>query len=106
MPKKFHVEITPTAERDIEEIYTFIAEDNIKAAEKFVSELERQAKTLEAFPERGPVIPENELLGTRYRHLIYGNYRTLFRISGQTVYVLRVLHGARLFDLSLFEEIN
>jgi toxin ParE1/3/4 len=44
------------------------------------------------------------MLGTRYRHLIYGNYRTVFRVTGKTVYVLRVVHGARLLDTSMFED--
>jgi hypothetical protein len=43
-----------------------------------------------------PLIPENEILGTRYRHLLYGSYRIVFRLAGRTVYVLRMTHGARL----------
>ena len=56
------------------------------------------------FPERCPLIPENEILGTRYRHLLYGNYRTVFRIERKTVYLIRVIHGARLLDGSMFED--
>ena len=66
-------------------------------------ELEKQIDTLEHFPEICPLIPENELLGTKYRHLLYGSYRTIFRISEDSVYGLRVIHGARLLDTSFFE---
>jgi toxin ParE1/3/4 len=52
------------------------------------------------------LIPENEILGTRYRHMIYGDYRTVFRVAKRTVYVLRVIHGARLLDASMFEELE
>lgn len=90
---------SPSAEADIEEIWDYIAADSPEAAASFVEELARQAGTLAAFPERCPLIPENEQLGTRYRHLLYGNYRTIFRIAGATVFVLRVIHGARLLDL-------
>lgn len=99
MPAKYRVEITPLAEADITEIWEYIASDSPEAAAGFIVELTRQAETLAVFPERCSLIPENEQLGTRYRHLIYGNYRTIFRISGKTVYVLRVIHGARLLDL-------
>ena len=103
MPVKCHVRITRTAERDIEEAWSFIAQDNPEEAESFIRRLEEQIETLESFSERYPLIPENEMLGTRYRHLLCGNYRTVFRIAKKTVYVLRVVHGARLLDTSMFE---
>ncbi|MGY6213511.1 hypothetical protein ACW73L_00005, partial [Methylolobus aquaticus] len=33
------------------------------------------------------------LLGERYRHLLFGHYRAIFKTSGDRVIVLRVLHG-------------
>ena len=104
MPAKFRVRITRAAERDIEEAWTFIAQDSIEEAKKFVRRLEEQIETLERFPERCPLIPENEFLGTRYRQLLFGSYRSVFRIAGRTVYVLRIIRGSRLLDTSMFEE--
>lgn len=104
MPAKFRVRIARTAERDIEEAWTFIAQDSPEEADDFIRRLEEQIGTLEHFPERCPLIPENETFGSRYRHLVYGNYRTVFRITGRTVYVLRIIHGARLLDTSMFDE--
>jgi len=103
MPAKFRVKITRTAERDIEETWSFIAQDSPEEAEKFIRRLEEHIDTLERFPERCPLIPENEILGTRYRHLLHGNYRCVFRTAGKTVFVLRVIHGTRLLDASWFE---
>lgn len=104
MPIKFRVRITRAAERDIEEIWNFIAHDSSADADKFVGRFEEQIKTLETFPERCPLIPENEILGTHYRLLLYGNYRSVLRIARKTVYLLRVIHGARLLDSSMFED--
>lgn len=104
MPARYQVRITKWAERDIEEIWSFIAGDSPDEAKKFVLQLEKQVRTLERFPERCPLIPENELLGTKYRHLLFGEYRTVFRVAGKTVHVLRVIHGARLLDTSILEE--
>ena len=103
MSVKFQVRITQSAESDVEEIWTYIAADSPVEASKFILQLEAQMRTIERFPQRCPLIPENELLGTEYRQLLYGNYRTIFRISGKTVYVLRVVHGSRLLDSSMFE---
>jgi toxin ParE1/3/4 len=104
MAAKFRVRIARAAERDIEGIWTFITQDSPVSADRFIRRIEHQADTLERFPERCPLIPENLLLGTRYRHLLYGNYRMIFRVAGKTVYVLRVIHGARLLSAQMFEE--
>ena len=102
MPARFLVEITPCAEADIAEIWDYIAQDSPAKAESFILALEEQIASLEKFPERCTHIPENEILGTAYRHLIHGSYRTIFRIAGSRVIVLRVIHGSRLLDTSLF----
>lgn len=65
--------------------------------------MEEQIGALESVPTRCPLIPENELLGTVYRHLLYGNYRTIFKIAGSRVIIMRVVHGARLLDWSGLE---
>jgi plasmid stabilization system protein ParE len=104
MPKKFIVDITAAAETDVAEIWEYIAQDKPDAATAFVLQLEEQIGTLERFPERCPLVRENELLGTAYRHLIYGNYRTIFKIIESRVIIMRVLHGARLLDMGLLGE--
>ena len=72
-------------------------------ATAFILRLEKQIGTLEQFPERCPLIPENEQLATSYRHLLYGAYRTIFRIAGTTVIILRIIHSSRLLDSSSYE---
>lgn len=99
----YSVEITPAAERDVEEIWTYISADSPGNATAFILRLEEQIATLEHVPERCSLIPENELLGTSYRQLLFGAYRTIFRLTGKSVYVLRIIHGARLIDLSCFD---
>ena len=103
MPRKFSVDITAAAEADVAEIWEYIAQDGPDAATAFVLRLEEQLGTLERFPERCPLVRENELLGTAYRHLVYGNYRTIFKIIESRVIVMRVLHGARLLDMGMLE---
>lgn len=103
MPGKFRVDITETAESDVAGIWEYIAQDKPEAATAFVIRLEEQIGRLENFPERCSLVPENELLGTAYRHLVYGNYRTIFKIAGDRVIILRVLHGMRLLDIGLLE---
>jgi toxin ParE1/3/4 len=103
MPKKFNVDITAAAEADVDEIWEYIAQDNPDAATAFVLRLEEQLGALERFPECCPLVRENELLGTAYRHLVNGNYRTIFKIVESRVIIMRVLHGARLLDMGMLE---
>ena len=98
MPERYLVKVTRSAEADIEVIWDYVAADNRDAADKFVQELESQIATLEQFPTRCPLIPEAEILQVPYRHLIYSPYRTIFRMVGKVVYVMRIVHGARLLD--------
>jgi plasmid stabilization system protein ParE len=102
--QKYRVEITQTAESDITAVFHYIASDNEMAAVKWVDEIERQIDTLEQFPLRCPVIPESRELGKEYRHLIYGDYRTVFRVDDFHVVIMRVIHSAQLLSLKLFEK--
>lgn len=104
MPTRFRVRISETAERDVDEVWGFISQDSLEAATIFLLHLEEEVSTLEMFPARCPLIPENELVGTQYRHLIYGDYRIIFRIAGRIVDVLRIIHSARLLDATTLEK--
>ena len=103
MPRRYRVEIARSAERDLLGIYDYIERDSQQRAVKWFLEIERQIRALARSPKRCPVIPESEEIGREYRHLIHGSYRTIFRIEGEAVYVLRVVHGARLLDTSTLE---
>jgi len=102
--RKYRVEITKAAERDIESILEHISRDNPGRAIRWIEKLERQIDSLENFPNRCPIIPEAKELGQEYRHLIYGDYRTIFRVQILKVTIMRVIHGARLLALRMFEK--
>jgi len=89
--QRYRVEITKTAESDIREIFQYITTDHETAAKK-------------QFPMRCPVIPESRELGKEYRHIIYDNYRTIFRIDDARVIIMRVIYSARLLSLKMFEK--
>ena len=99
MEKRYKVNLTQLAQKDLEQIYYYIAADNIYNATNFVLELEKNIYSLESFPERQPLIAENEFFATDYRHLIYKKYRIIYRISEKTVFILRVIHGSMLLDV-------
>lgn len=99
MAKKYKVNITRNAQNDLEHIFFYIAADNINNAKKFILELEEKIYSLDSFPERFAYIPENNFFGTSYRHIIHKKYRAIYKITNDSIYILRVIHGAKLLDL-------
>jgi toxin ParE1/3/4 len=97
--KRYEVNLTRLAQKDLEQIYYYIAADSIKNASNFILELEKKIYSLETLPERHPLIAENEFFATDYRHLIYKKYRVIYRISEKAVLILRVIHGAMLLEV-------
>jgi toxin ParE1/3/4 len=98
MLPKYEVLITATAQKDLGEVFSFIAQNNPDNAAKFIEFLGAQTSTLEGMPTRCPLVPENKILGTQYRHLIHGDYRIIFKIEGNRVFVMRIVHGSRLME--------
>ena len=103
MRERYRVRITAAAQRDVKSIHDYIAESAPRTADKWIGELDRQIQTLEQFPTRCAVIPEATELGREYRHLIYGRYRTIFRVEGRVVWIVRVIHGAQLLATEVLE---
>jgi len=102
--RKYRVEITGIAESDIKDIFNYILKDKKLAATKWIDEIERQIDSLGKFPLRCPIIPEEQDLGGKYRHFIYGNYRTIFKVKGSKIIIMRVIHSARLLNLQIIEK--
>jgi plasmid stabilization system protein ParE len=89
-----NVEVTALADANLEEIYLRIRQDSPGRAAEWRTGLLKAAQSLNLFPERCPLAPESgpEL---EIRQLIYGEYRVLFTVAKDTVYVLHIRHGAR-----------
>ncbi|MGI8982089.1 MAG: type II toxin-antitoxin system RelE/ParE family toxin [Pirellulaceae bacterium] len=66
-----------------------------KPPERIFTRLER----LEMFPHSGGYIAEDSR--KIYREIIQGNYRVIYRVSGDDVLIVAVYHAARLLDRRL-----
>jgi toxin ParE1/3/4 len=87
--------VTPQAEADLQEIWLTIAIDSPTAADRLLRRIGDKLDLLAEFPEMGSPRPELTPSG---RILVEGNYVILYEPSGESVVIVRVLHGAR--DLS------
>ncbi|MBY3208892.1 type II toxin-antitoxin system RelE/ParE family toxin [Rhizobium laguerreae] len=92
------------AERDIEDLYRFIASrDGAETAERILTEIESACAEVEEFPDRGNIPKELAGIGTsEYRELHQKPWRMIYRILGTDVVVYCVVDGRR--DMQSFLE--
>jgi toxin ParE1/3/4 len=92
----YRVLFAEDAERDIEDLYRFIASrDGAEAAERILTEIESTCAELEEFPVRGNVPKELAGIGiSEYRELHHKPWRMIYRILATDVVVYCVVDDA------------
>jgi len=93
--RTYKVYITVSAEQDIFDIWNYICDDSRVREKKFIGQIETDIAKLRKYSRRCPVIKETNLLGIEYRHLVSGNYRIIFKIDSENIYIMRVIHGSQ-----------
>ncbi|MEO8021122.1 type II toxin-antitoxin system RelE/ParE family toxin [Polaromonas sp.] len=96
-PARHEVLLTEDAQRDLEELYDYVAEHDAPAkAEHLLAAIEKLLGTLVIFPERNPVTKELQSVGIRdYRETYFKPYRVIYRVAGTRVYVYLIVDGRR-----------
>jgi toxin ParE1/3/4 len=94
---RFDVLLTEHAERDLEDLYDYIAaHDTPGNAAGVLDRIEKTLQSLSAFPERGSHPKELLALGIReYRQTFFKPYRLIYRTVEQRVYVYLIVDGRR-----------
>ena len=96
------VRLAVEAEADLEGIGDYIARDDPRRAMKFIREMREQCSALSDFPERCPLVPRYEHRGVRRQ--IYGRYLIFYRVGGNEIVILQILHGAQDYAAILFPD--
>jgi toxin ParE1/3/4 len=93
----YKVLLTQSAERDLEAIYDYIAENDTQAnADYVLDKLMDVAESLANYPERGSYPKELLAVGIReYRQVNFKPYRLIYRVSGKQVIVYIIADGRR-----------
>ena len=93
MGQPLKIVFAPQAERDLESIVRYISHHaGSSIAERFGNQLIDKALTLVSFPERGRIVPE---AGPPFREIIFRSYRIVYRLSKESVEIVRFWHAAR-----------
>lgn len=91
----YNVRFLSIAEEDFTEIVSFIAADNVKAADNLASKIEKNLELLSENPKLGKTPSDDDLKSIGYRYLIVENYLIFYTIEQRTIFIHRILHGAR-----------
>lgn len=92
---KNNIHYSPEARRDLDDIWDYIEADlcNRVAARQVVNRILDAIDQLASFSGLGTPASSVADVVTDYRFLVTGNYLTFYRVSGNDVYVDRILYA-------------
>jgi len=85
--------VSPAAAKDLEDIWTFIAQDSVRNADKVVREIRRAFQKVALMPGMGHL--REDLAAEPVRFWTVYSYHIVYRAETKPLQVMRVIHGAR-----------
>lgn len=104
---RYSVLLTADAERDLESIHAFIADnDSPTAADRVLDRLMDTVTALSSFPERGSHPRELPELGFGdYSQVIFKPWRVIYRVIGRRIYIYLIADARRDMRLLLAQRL-
>jgi plasmid stabilization system protein ParE len=84
---------TDPSVEDLRAIRDYIGRDSDYYAADVMEEVVLCVERLLRFPKLGRVVPETQ--DENIRELVYRNYRIIYRIAGERLEILTIVHGSR-----------
>jgi addiction module RelE/StbE family toxin len=86
----------PKAIDDLESLVNYIYGDAPITAKRFAQKVLARVELLQIHPLSGGFVLEDE--SRTYREVLQGNYRIIYRVQADMVYIVALHHAARLLD--------
>lgn len=98
--------LSEEAQSDLAEIKAYITDEleNPTAAENTLRRITKDMRILREYSSAGALLSSISDIESEYRFLVSGNYLTFYRVSGNNVYIDRILYGRRDYLRILFEK--
>ncbi|OFX45839.1 MAG: hypothetical protein A2046_09175 [Bacteroidetes bacterium GWA2_30_7] len=85
------------AEKSLQGIYDFIANDSILYAEKFVNKLIDFGHNLNLFPDKYPICRQQKFLKRSYHCAVFeNNYLFVYKVVRKQLIIYNIIHCKRL----------
>lgn len=88
---------SPLAINRASEIADYIAQDKPSAAKRWINEVFIKVEQLRSSPQIGRVVPE--ISDNKFRELIYGNYRIIYRMEIKQISILTIRHEKQILPI-------
>jgi toxin ParE1/3/4 len=93
----FDVFLSEGAERDLKEMYNYkLRSQSLASAANMIEMVNKKIASLEQFPLRGSI--PNDVVGFKIldiRQIIYNNYRIIYRVRNNQVFIIIIADGRR-----------
>jgi plasmid stabilization system protein ParE len=89
------IRVRPQARLDLLEIWHYVARDSIDAANRMADQFDATMRRIAEMPGIGHV--RADVKDPRYLFYSAGKYVIAYRVEGKTIWIIRVVHGARDF---------
>jgi len=94
--EKFFVNITESAENDLDDLIMFIAQNNPQNAMRIMDRIKARIKTLENFPQKGAYVPELLAKNIKdYKQITEPPWKIVYKIDGKFVNILTIVDSRR-----------
>ncbi len=85
---------TEKAEKQLDQIFEYIASDSSLYAHRTVGQIIEEAENISPHPRKGRKVPEYQR--EDIREVFHHPYRIIYLLKDDTIEILSVIHGARL----------
>jgi len=92
---RYDVRLLRIAEEDLADIAAYIAIERPIAAIRQLDRIEKSLGHLKNSPYLGTLPKDEHLVELGYRCLVVDEYLAFYTVEGQTIFVHRIIHGAR-----------
>ena len=97
--RKYDIEITEPAEKDLHQIGTYISKELLETetAKRVISKIAKSVYTLEDMPLRNPLVADERLAHKGIRKIMADNYFIFYFVNedSKTVTIISILYGKR-----------
>jgi plasmid stabilization system protein ParE len=94
--KKYNVNITQSAENDLNEIIEYISQNSPQTALKILERIQVKIKTLDHLPYRSGYVPELLEKNIKdYRQILETPWKIIYKAENEKVHILAIIDSRR-----------